>query len=110
MPSATERRYAISFIAPVVTTDEYNEPVEDWDEPTTLATVRARVRFGSSQEQRQAAQESASQTATFECVRSATLDAVTVKDRIQYDGSDWDITERAPLDRATIRFTGVRLA
>jgi hypothetical protein len=29
--------------------------------------------------------------------------------RIGFDGSQWDITERAPLDRKTIRFTGIRL-
>jgi head-tail adaptor len=109
MPSATERRYAISFIAPVVTTDEYTEPVEDWDEPTTLATVRARVRFGSSQEQRQAAQETASQAATFECLRTATLDAIPMTARISFDGSQWDIDGRSPMSRKDIWFSATRL-
>jgi SPP1 family predicted phage head-tail adaptor len=107
MPAASQRTELIVFQRATVTTDDYGQEIETW---TDYATRRARVRFGTAQEKREAAQESASQTATFECVRSAELDAVTLKDRISYDGSDWDITERAPLDRATIRFTGVRLA
>lgn len=74
----------------------------------TYATRRARVRFGLAQEKREAAQEGGAQTATFECVRSAALNAVTLKDRISYLSSFWDITETAPLDRKTIRFTAIR--
>lgn len=110
MPAASQRTELIVFQRATVTTNEYNEAVEDWSDPTELATRRARVRFGTAQEKREAAQESASQTATFECVRSAELDAVRLKDRISYLGSAWDITESAPLDRSTIRFTGIRLA
>jgi SPP1 family predicted phage head-tail adaptor len=107
MPAASQRTELIVFQRATVTTDDYGQEIETFAD---YVTRRARVRFGTAQEKREAAQESASQTATFECVRSAELDAVTLKDRISYDGSDWDITERAPLDRATIRFTGVRLA
>jgi hypothetical protein len=77
--------------------------------PTTLATRNARVRLGSSQEQRQAAQEAASQSATFECIRSAALDAIPVTARIQYDGSQWDINGRSPMSRKDIWFTAIRL-
>lgn len=75
---------------------------------STLATRRAKVRFGTAQEKREAAQEKGIQSATFEFVRSVTLDAVTLSDRISFDGSLWDITEKAPLDRKTIRFTATR--
>lgn len=109
MPGASERQYVVSFIEAAETTDDYNQTVEDWDTPTTLANVTARVRFGTAQEQREAAQETAVQTASFECLRTPTLDAVPMTARIGFDGSQWDITERAPLDRKTIRFTGVRL-
>lgn len=109
MPSATRRKYAISFIAASISTNDYNETVESWGSPTTLAAMMADVRFGTAQEKREAAQERASQTASFECVRSAALDAIPMTARIAFDGSQWDITERAPLDRKTIRFTGVRL-
>lgn len=106
---AGQRDSLITFIAAVITTDEYNQTVEDWGNPTALATRNARVRFGTAQETREAAQESASQSATFECVRSAALDAIPLTARIDFDGSQWDLNERAPLDRRTIRFTGVRL-
>jgi hypothetical protein len=106
---AGQRDCVIVFIAAGTMIDEYNQTVEDWDNPTTLATRNARVRFGTAQEKREAAQESASQTATFECIRSPVLDAVPLTARISFDGSQWDLTERAPLDRKTIRFTGVRL-
>ena len=109
MVTASQRLYAVSFIQAATSTNDYNETVEDWANPTTLATATASVRFGTAQEQREAAQESASQTASFECLRYPALDAVPMSARISFDGSQWDITERAPLDRKTIRFTGVRL-
>ena len=104
---AGQRTELIVFQRPTATPNDYNEPIETW---ATYATRRARVRFGTAQEKREAAQETGVQTATFECVRSAILDAVTLKDRISYLSSSWDITETAPLDRKTIRFTGVRVA
>lgn len=107
MASASQRQFAITFIAGVESTNEY-ETVVDWTNPTDLATAMARVRFGTAQEKREAAQESASQSATFECLRTPTLDAVPMTARILFDGSQWGITERAPLDRKTIRFTGLR--
>lgn len=106
---AGKRAYSIAFVRAAVTTDEYNASVENWASPTTLVTVTAQVTFGTAQEKREAAQQSASQAASFECLRSPTLDAVTMKDRVSFDGSQWNLTERAPLDRQTIRFTGLRL-
>lgn len=105
--SATKRTELIVFQRATITTNDNNEQILTWP-GTTFATRRARVRFGTAQEKREAAQEGAVQTATFECVRSATLDAVTLKDRIFYLSSGWDLTETAPLDRKTIRFTGTR--
>jgi head-tail adaptor len=87
------------------TENEYGEVVSSW---SAYASRRARVRFGTAQEKREAAQEGGVQSATFECVRSAVLDSVTLKDRISYLASVWDLTEVAPLDRKTIRFTGIR--
>lgn len=105
MASASQRRELIVFQRGTATTNDYNEQSLSW---ATLATRRARVRFGTAQEKREAAQEGGVQSATFECVRSAALDAVTLKDRISYLSSNWDLTEIAPLDRKTIRFTGTR--
>jgi head-tail adaptor len=107
MPSASERTELIVFQRGTASTDEYNNEVLTWP-GTDLATRRARVRFGTAQEKREAAKEGGSQAATFECERSTTLDGVTLKDRISYLGSFWDLTEKAPLDRKTIRFTGTR--
>jgi head-tail adaptor len=106
---AGARQYSIAFIRAVETTDDYNQSVESWDSPTTLVTVLAQVTFGGAQENRQAAQQSANQAASFECLRTPILDAVTAKDRISFDGSQWGITERAPLDRRMIRFTATRI-
>lgn len=105
MPRASQRTELIVFQRGTATTNDYNESEFTW---ATLVTRRARVRFGTAQEKREAAQEGGVQTATFECERAADLDAVTLKDRISYLGSSWDLTEIAPLDRKTIRFTGTR--
>lgn len=103
--SATQRTELIIIQRGTATANEYNESEFVW---ATYATLRARVRFGTAQEKREAAQEGGSQAATFECIRSSVTEAVTLKDRISYLGSFWDLTETAPLDRQTIRFTGTR--
>ena len=109
MPTAGQRKWSITFLQAGTTTNDYNETVEDWTSPTTLATRRARVRFGTAQEKREAAQETALQSATFECVNSSTLRAVTLKNKIGFDGSQWDITEKATLSPKDIRFTATRV-
>lgn len=105
MPNAGQRTELIVIQRATVTGDDYGGGTESW---ATYATRRARVRFGTAQEKREAAQEGGVQSATFECENSATLKAVTLKDRISYLGSAWDLTEIAPLDRKTIRFTATR--
>lgn len=105
MPSASERTELIVIERATVAEDNYGGETETW---ATYATRRARVRFGTAQEQRQAAQEGGTQTATFECIRSSTLNSVRLNDRISYLSSYWDLTEIAPLDRETIRFTATR--
>lgn len=103
--SATQRTELIVFERATFTTNDNNEQIPSW---ATYATRRARVRFGTAQEKREAAQEGGVQAATFECINSSTLRSVTLKDRISYLSSSWDLTEIAPLDRKTIRFTGTR--
>lgn len=80
----------------------------DWSAPTTVEQAWARVRYGPAGEKRQAAQETAAQTATFEVTPTAALRGVKLTDRIVFDGSNWDLTEKADLDRHTLRFTAVR--
>lgn len=105
MARASNRDQLIIFERATVTEDGYGGETSVW---ATYATRKAHVRFGTAQEKREAAQEGGVQTASFFCVRSAELDAVTLEDRINYLGSSWDITENAPLDRSEIRFTGTR--
>lgn len=88
-----------------VTTDDYGGENSAWAD---TEKAYARVRFGLAAEQRQAAQESGTQAATFEAVPTTALLAVTLKDRILFDGGEWDITEVAPLNRQTLRFTATR--
>lgn len=105
MASASQRTELIVFQRATTSESVHGGQTETW---ATYTTRNARVRFGTAQEKREAAQEGGVQSATFECVRSSTLDAVTLKDRISYLGSAWDLTEVAPLDRQTVRFTGTR--
>lgn len=88
-----------------VTQDEYGTEVSTWEEEEK---AWARVRFGRAEEKRVAAQEGGLQSATFEVTPTTKLLAVSLKDRIQFDGSDWDISEVAPLARNLLRFTAVR--
>lgn len=104
LPSG-QRTELIVFERATMVENEYGEPVPTWAE---YASRWVRVRFGTAQEKRNAAQEGGVQSATFECLRSATLSAITLADRISYLGSFWDLTEVAPLDRKTIRFTATR--
>ena len=88
------------------TTNDYGEEIASGE--TTLATGWAQVKFGPAGEKREAAQEGALQAATFELVSTEALRAVPMTAFIEFDGSEWDITEKAPLDRMAIRFTAVR--
>lgn len=88
-----------------VVVDDYGGETLSW---TDLEKALARVRYGPAGEKREAAQEAGVQTATFELFPTPTLLAVTLRDKIAFDGSDWDIVEVAPLDRRTLRFTATR--
>lgn len=75
---------------------------------TTLAEAWARVRFGTAQEKREAAQEAGVQSASFEVVPTAAMLAVPLTATIEFDGSEWDLTEKADLERNLMRFTATR--
>jgi SPP1 family predicted phage head-tail adaptor len=76
-----------------VTTDDYGAEVPDWQ---TYTTAFAEVRFGTGQERREAAQESATAAVTFRVLHNAMTASVTPKDRISFDGSLFDITSNIP--------------
>ena len=87
------------------TGDDYGGETIVW---ATLTTAWARIRFGTGQERREAAQERAVQSATFECEWSATLAAVLITDRISFESEAWDIVSKAPLGHKEIHFAAVR--
>lgn len=74
----------------------------------SLTQAWARVRYGTGQERREAAQERASQAATFECEWTPTLATVKTNDRINFDGDEWDIVSRSPLSHREIHFAAIR--
>lgn len=100
-----DRDRLISVQAPTATVDDYGGETLTW---TDIEQAFAKVRFGQAQEKREAAQEGGVQSATFEVLPTAALLAIDLTARIVFDGSDWDLTEIAHLDRQTLRFTAVR--
>lgn len=100
-----QRDRLVTFQRATTTTDDYGGEVSTWAD---LEQGWARVRFGTAQEKREAAQEVGVQSITLELVPTTALLGVQLTDRIMFDGSQWDIVECAPLDRNTIRFTAVR--
>jgi hypothetical protein len=106
MIPAGQRDKLIIINRATVTVDNYGGAIPGTTAEFTRAM--ARVRFGTAQEKREAAQESAIQSATFECVSTTKLRQVEMTDTISFDGSSWNITEDAELDRQTIRFTATR--
>lgn len=73
--------------------DEYGGEIETW---TEYCHPWACVNFGSGAERREAAQLAASASATFSVLRNAATAAVSVEDRIQFDGAIWEIGSVVP--------------
>jgi head-tail adaptor len=90
------------------TSDDYGGETMSWAD---LATAYARVRFGSGEERREAAQERAVQAATFECDYNGTLAGVQLNDRLfinEFPTEYWDIINKAPLGHEEIHFAAIR--
>jgi head-tail adaptor len=105
MTDPGQRDSLVTFQRGTPTGDDYGGETISW---ATLTTAYARVRYGTGQERREAAQESAAQAATFECDWNPTLAGVLLTDRISWDGDFWDITSRSPLGHNEIHFAAVR--
>jgi head-tail adaptor len=85
--------------------DAYGGEVVDW---TDFATEWAEYKPGTGQERRQAAQESASLSASFRVLDNASTRTVGPgTHRISYEGI-WDITASVRLGRDAREFTAVR--
>lgn len=103
-----KRDTLITFQRATMETDDYGEDIATW---AAYASEWAAVRFGSAQERREAAQESASQTATFRVLANSLTRSLTPLDRISsYLGAAWDITGVALMSAAEIEITAVRKA
>lgn len=74
------------------TDDGYTKQPGAWAEYTR---GWARVRYGTAAERREAAQEAASRTATFEFDWTPTLQAVEPTDRLVAFDTAWDISDAA---------------
>lgn len=96
----------VTFTRASTTTNDYGEEIPGT--PITVADEWAQVRFGLAGEKREAAQENALQAATFEFRRTDELDSLRMTDTAIFDGSNWNITELAPLSRTEFRVTAVR--
>jgi head-tail adaptor len=110
MTDPGQRDTLVTFQRGTLVSGDYGDTL-DWTTPTTLGTAYARVRYGTGQERREAAQERAVQAATFECDWSPTLDAVQTNDRLfinEKPSEFWDIISPSPLGHKEIHFAGVR--
>ncbi len=90
---AGPRNRRIMFRRYTATTDAAGHEIKTWAD---YAPAYADVRFNKGAERRNAAQEGASLPATFTVLRSAAIDALSVTDRISFDGVDWDISSIVP--------------
>jgi head-tail adaptor len=103
---AGKRDQLITVQASTAVPDDYtSSSTYTWND---VESPYADVRFGAADEKRQAAQEGGLQSATFLVDPSTALLTVKLTDRIVFDGSNWNITEKALLDRQTLRFTATR--
>lgn len=85
----------------------FGEITESW---ATYTTAWAQVIYGSGSERRDAGLEGADQPATFRVLAGTETLAVTVADRIVFDGDNWDITNVSPLKRDGVEYTAIRRA
>jgi head-tail adaptor len=98
----------ITFQRATVTQDDYGAETPSW---ATLSQEYAQVFYGRGDERRQAAMEQGEQAATFQVPSNTNTRSVTLKDRISFDGSLWDIDSKA-LDtpnRRRVEFTATRV-
>lgn len=107
MIDAGHRDKLVTFYRPVTTTDDHGGEVPGI--PSQLAQAWVRVRYGTGQERREAAQQRASIAATFECNWTPSLASVVETDTISFDGGTWDITGKALVGHnSEIHFTAIR--
>lgn len=86
---AGKRRDRITFQRRTVTFDNFGGEVETWED---LGKRWAWIIYGTGQERREAAQQSATVPATFNVPRDSLTRSLRADDRIAFDGALWNIT------------------
>lgn len=105
---ARNRPHLITVERFTSTRNAYNEVVETW---APYCQEYAAVYFGRGSEQREAAQTTASQAASFEILSNSKTRAISVTDRISFSGSLWDIKSVAPIGlNQGVKLNAVRVA
>ncbi|MED5545794.1 MAG: head-tail adaptor protein [Pseudomonadota bacterium] len=101
--SSASRDKLVSVQRATVTKDDYNEDIETWAE---LRKEWARVRYGNAAERREAAQTQSSRSATFDLADNTLTRALSAKDRIVWDGINWDLSAPGiPISGGELQFT-----
>lgn len=104
---AGNRQWLIQIERKTSTTDGYGGEVDTW---TPFITEWAAVNYGTGNERRVAAQESATLTATFRIRDSEDARSVGPLDRISFDLGVWDIVSSVPYGREGRDITATRAA
>jgi len=95
---AGDRNTKVTFERGTPVEDDYtSESHIDWSELQFSHQAWAKITYGTGQERREAAQESASQAATIMCLWTPALADVGAKDRAIFNGAVWDITSTVPI-------------
>jgi head-tail adaptor len=103
----TRRGNLVTFERATTTQDDYGEETPSW---ATLCQEFAQVFYGKGEERRQAAMQEGEQAATFQVPSNTSTRSVTLKDRISFDSSYWNIDSKAldVPDRRRVEFTATR--
>lgn len=102
--AAGKRDTLITIERATVVVDDLGGETPTW---ALLTKEWAGIFWGAGAERRQAGQESASQSATFQVLDNPATRSVEVTDRIVWNG-EWDITGIAFPKRGEVEITAVR--
>jgi len=102
---ASRARDKIVVERATVVTDDYGGEIETWG---PLCAPWAAITYGTADERRSAAQESATLTATFRVRADAITSGISTRDRIAFDGGLWDIASNVPYLREARDITATR--
>jgi SPP1 family predicted phage head-tail adaptor len=102
--TAGKRDRKITFERSSSSVDQYGGETQQWQ---FFAEAWANIIYGTGQERREAAQESAQVAATFQVLANSDTRDLTTLDRINFDGF-WDIVSAVPNRRKFIDITAIR--